>query len=277
MNLRSLFLAIVPVAFLFGLVDSAHAYIPPSGFVIRTMAQKRSGFKGFRIRSQVFAAEGDKASAPHFKETTTYDVSTRVLRSRALDDSGRELFSVERKLGDASEAQALRVDRLLFSGDSGVLVRDLKNAGVPIRTEADFHGMKDEDERRAFEVSRMLRFKGTVAWVYGGSRVPESKAAELWVEKDTFLPVKFVTRVGETWIDTTWTDYRFFKEFPYPRQIEVSKAGTPAIRAELTDLLVNPDRAEFKRVGSGGGFTDAGNAAPSSVRDLIRSYYDLVR
>lgn len=263
------------------LAHPAWAYVPPAGFVIRTMAQKKAGFKGLRIRSLVSAVEAGKPASLRFRENTVVDVQNGVIRSRALDESGRELFATERRLSaeDAHGSLGVEVNRLLFSPSGTNLTRDLVASGIPVPVE----GVQPPDQKDY--PTRLKRLKGTVAWVYSGKPAPGPGAArtpEFWVEKDTFLPLLLQTQSQakepaskEAWAEVHFEEYRFYRDFPYPRVLEFGQDGTIRIHAELADLQVNPDLAELRKP-LVAGWTDAGNAAPQALRELIRSYYDQV-
>jgi hypothetical protein len=263
---------LISLALATALIEPSYAYIPPAGFVVRTMAQKKSGFRGFRVRASVSNLEGDKPGATRFRETTWVDMNAGLLRSRALDDSGRELYVMERKLTaeDSESTSATRIDRLLFSSSAPNVIRELVAAGVPLR--ADSGGAQgDEGEGRSSN-SRMARWSGTVAWVFGSS----SSAGELWIEKDTFLPLRLLSKTRGSALEARFDGYRFFKDFPYPKTMDIYREGASVLRAELVELQVNPDLGELKRKAALG-WTEAGNSAPANVRELIRSYFDLGR
>ena len=262
---------------LLGPVQDALAYIPPSAFVVRQMTQKKAGFKGLRVKSTVIAYEGEKPTGARFRETLSYDPVNFVLRSRALDEAGKELFVQERKLGPGENSFSSLVDRLLLSSDPPGLLRVLGLFGIPVKTDGELESLPDEEARRAAEVSRMTRYRGTVAWIFGGSKGNDAKAPELWVEKDTFLPLRLVAKSGDTLLDATFQEYRFYREFPYPRVISVNPGTTPVVRVELGEVVVGAEvAAEFKKPVTAG-WTEAGNSAPGAIRDLVRAHYDLVR
>lgn len=50
----------------------------------------------------------------------------------------------------------------------------------------------------------------------------------------------------------------------------------PFLRIDLTEIIADTPSDAFKGPAREG-FTDAGNALPSSLRDLIRAYYQTVR
>jgi hypothetical protein len=157
---------------------SAYAYVPPSQFLIKTLAAKHAGIKSVRVKSVVTAFEDGKATPLHFREVTIFDARSGTLTGWATDDSGQKLYEIERKSGSLTTTGVL-----LFDSQEAVIAKSLRELGVPVRTEADLAVMKDEDERRASEVESLGRLNGEAAWVIGGE-----KSARIWLQKDTFLP-----------------------------------------------------------------------------------------
>ena len=280
---------ILVACFLFS--AGAGAYVPPSQFIVKSVAAKKAGYKGFRVRSFVSAMEGARAGNVHFKEVMIYDAHSRLLRSRAYDEGGRLLYSAERRLSDPHSRQAsVKTGQLLFFGDAEILSASMKDGGVPVRVEAELAPMKDEQERRDAETGTVERWNGTVCWVAGPQleRKPR-EPGQLWVEKDSFLPVRAVLSTDDGMIDVRFEGYRFHREFPFPRHISLAMPAVDkvektaegfskniVVRAETSEVVVNPAMSEFRQPFSPG-FTDAGNSADSAVRDLIRVYYKFLR
>ncbi len=262
------------------------AYIPPSHYIVKTMTQKRAGVKSVRIRSTVIALQDGKPAGVRLKEVATYDYASHTLRSRISDDSGRELYVIERKLhAEGPESTfGVRVDELLLASSGESLTKTLSTAGISIRSEAELQALATDQDRFTAEQTTMQRMNGTVAWVLGGGKKPPSSTApatsQLWVEKDTFLPLRLLTPAKldskDGLAEATFQSFRYFHEFAFPRLIEVAHAGVPQFRVELAEVQVNPEVAEMKKAVSAG-FTDAGNSAASPVRDLIRKYFELAR
>ncbi len=267
----------------------AWAYIPPSGFILKSILGKRASVKGLRIRSTVNAMEGSRVTEISFKQVMVYDAQSRTLKSHAYDLNGHELYSIERKLPEVFTAQNARagealptVSSLLFDSHLESTAAVLRAAGIPIRTDAELLQMKDEDERRASEIQSLARLRNQVAWVMG----PGTKDLlwpQLWVEKDGFLPLRMIMKGEEGPTDLRFEAYRFQGAYAYPGAItawKASKLDTDArqgvLREELIELSTTPDPKEL-RASTSHGYTEAGNAADGATRDLIRRYYSIVR
>jgi hypothetical protein len=252
--------------------SEALAYIPPSQFIVKAIAGKHAGIKGLRISGTVTGLNGDKPTETRFKEITVYDPQKQMLRSWALDDSDRRLYGVER----GSESFNV-VTSLLLDADVTAVTAGLKNYGVPIRTESELLALNDEESRRKAETASLARWNGGVAWVIGNTGNANS---QLWVEKDSFLPLRLIVSASadRPQFDIRFSGHRFFREFTYPRSVtSVGKDGALSFREELIELLVNPKLdAEFKNHFESG-FTDAGNAAPLALKELIGRYFQIIR
>jgi len=256
----------------------AWAYIPPSEYLVKTMAQKKSGLHSLRIRGNVIGltAEGGLSGAK-FTEETIVDLQGGTMRSLALDDSGRELYSTERSLKKTStnrEPWSL-VSGLIFESQPAALVRLLKRWDVPVKEESELLKLPDEKERQKAEMTFFARQKRAsglqISWVIG-----EKSSSQLWIEKDTFLPVKIILKSSDG-VEVGFENYRLTKDIPFPRLLTLHRGSAPVFREEVVDLVVNtPDLAQNKR-SSLEGFTDAGDSADNETRELIRRYFSLVR
>jgi hypothetical protein len=220
---------------------------------------------------------------------TLVDFVNRILRSRASDDLGHELYSVERQLNVTGDGRSLltrapAADWILIDPALSVSMKVLRALEIPVVGDEDFSATDDEEKRRAAEVSSLGRWMGLVAWVIGADGGPQ-----LWVEKDSFLPARLIVRADRGLREVNFERFRYFKDFPYPRTITAVRLGPEKsteksdkdnsdeyLRDELVDLVVNADMADLKKP-LFGGFSDAGNAADVAVRDLIHGYYEFVR
>lgn len=262
---------------------SALAYIPPSEFIARTMVQKRAPMKSARLRGRVmgFNSAGGPSGVQFISETH-YDAASGVLRCTALDEQGRELFRMERYARKESEAQdpAQLITQVLLETRAPQLVTELKRWSLPVVTEEELLKLADEAERRSVEKTFFARQKLPtglqVAWVIG-----EKNGNQLWIEKDTFLPVKllFTPASGDSErLEVGFEGFRTIREVPFPKFISLQEGGRPVLREELQEVSVNPASDQHdSRKQAAFGFTEAGNAASSELRELIRRFYKTVR
>jgi hypothetical protein len=254
---------------------SAHAYIPPSQFLIKQIVNKRKDIKLIKIRSLVTTLEGDKPGPIRFTAMTLFNVPAGSVKSWAVGDNGVRLYGIQRR-GTILPP----IDSLLFDAKLGELIRSLRDVGIPIRTEDELRTMKDEDERRGAEVQHLERWKSTIAWVIGRKMPPDSHDLnpQLWIEKDSFVPLRLVyAPKGGDWVDVRFESPRSSRGFQFPRLVTVfGKEGVPLLREEVIDVAVNPKADEIEEAVENG-YTEAGNTSPTATRELIDRYFGTVR
>lgn len=258
---------------------SAWAYIPPSQFILKTWANKHSGIKSLRIKTQVTAYDGNKLTDVHFKELSIYYPDTQFLRSWALDDAERKLFYVEKKADAASP-----IVRLLMNKDWQGHLQMLKQRGIPVKSDQELLALRTEAERMKAENLTLGRWGGGIDWVMGGASAPAPvknaviSDPQLWFEKDTFLPVRMIyANSGSSALNEVQMEsYKFVQGFPYPRKITVLKKNEIAFIGQLTDLFVDSEKSASSSASSSG-FTDVGQSISSNLRSLISSYYEQLR
>jgi hypothetical protein len=127
-------------------------------------------------------------------------------------------------------------------------------------------------------VTRLARWNSSIAWVIGA---PEAGSAQLWIEKDSFMPLRLIAPPrpesdSSDLVDLQFEGQRHYREFPFPRVIVAIQKKQPLLRDEAQDVTITLDAAEF-RTPLVPGFTEAGNAAPGALRDLIQKYFEVVR
>lgn len=241
------------------------AYIPPTDFLVRTLVKKHDLGKGVRVKSTVSSMENENSTSVRFKETTVYDPRTATLRSWATDDSGQVLYAVEKKTKDQTT-----LDAVLFESTTPRVFHALKGQGIDVQSA---------------EPATLARWRKSIAWVIGAR---DSSRGELWLEKDTFYPVRLI--LNEKAFDIELDGTRTYHEFPYPKVVTLDKGvataaasaspqgkvGRGILRAETNEVAVNIEAQPPKNL-SFTGFTDAGQAAPDALKELIRQYYRVVR
>jgi len=266
--------AILATALLLCSSAPALAYVPPSEFIVKTWAQKHAGPKGVRTRSVVQAVEGDKPAGPKFKLTVIYRAEDGVLRSIASDEQNQILY-----MNEGGEPRGLHaLTELLYDSNLARVASALKKQGVPVKTGKELMELHEESERLAAESSTLSlgRVKRQIAWVIGKRDGSSEAANQLWVEKDTFQPLKF--KMGGH--EVLFEGYRNYRDFPFPKTMTWSESkldAKPFMREDLADLAVNPPELAQLSKPITHGFTDAGNSASSDVRELIQKYFDKAR
>lgn len=281
MQFRSWWLAAFSFLLAMGFVRGpvALAYVPPSAFLVKSLATKHVGPKGVRVRSKLTLGakptEGSASVAPEasIKVTTIYYSETGKVRSLVTDEAGQLLYSQEHTLQPEDRNASSRVvpHALLFDSHLNRLTKVLVAFGLPIRSEAELLAMKDEEARRASEVLSLSRWNRVPTWVMGwDGKESSSSTPQLWMEKDSFVPIRLISGSHEI----RFEEYRQYGGFSYPRLISALEDGKVIYHEGLTDLLLNPPELKDPKKLTTVGFTEAGEAAPGLVRDLIRKCFE---
>ncbi len=271
------FFATVAAAVTVTVTDTATAlaYIPPSSFVLKSLAQKHLAFAGVQIKSRVTVYDGGKATGTQFKVTTLFNSHEGRLFSLATDAADHRLYSVEKKMPELAPAAAV-----LFSPQSRAIAQILIANGIPVaeaETAVDDSGAPVH-QGGAGEGMTLTRWRDTIAYVMG-----PAKGAQFWVEKDTFIPLRLLLGAGGAQTEVRFDNTRFFKEFPYPKVISALKGGVTMLQDEALEVTAYPEARGVKTPPLPGlklpsnGMTDEGNSAPRELRDAIQQYYDLIR
>lgn len=189
----------------------ANAYIPPSEFILKTLSQKHLALRSVRIVSQLSTAQDSSSpSVATPKHSLIYIPPSRMVRSILYGRKGQIVSVTETPITRAS-----------------FLVQALLSAEPALVTNA-FRAEVGDAVTLGRENSRLF-------WVLGSNGSPQ-----VWIEKDQFLPLKFVGLRGRQASEVQVDQYRLTQEFWFPRQIDffVSKSS-PVIRQRVTDVRVD--------------------------------------
>jgi len=248
-------------------IQSSFAYIPPASFLIKNLAAKRKGLKSLKITSTVVGFDNGKPTAMHFKAVTIYEAANRSWRSSAYDDSGAELFSIQKRDGAIPLSEFV-----LFVSSPTELSEALSKAEIPVHEAGSPQPQASGAPAMPSDNMVLKRWNGTIAWVIGSDEKPNSP--QFWIEKDSFLPVRLIAKDQ----DVQYAKYRYSQDLPYPRMISLAnKSGELQFEESLSDFTVNSAAAEklaiAKDATADGAFTAVGDSASSAMKDLIRKYY----
>src|SRR5204862_483067 len=151
--------------------------------------------KVLRVKSLVSAMKGDHPGAAHFKEVSWVNYRAHTLISRVYDDAGRELYATERKFPEFTPLSAL-----LFETHAETLIREMARGGLPVKED-------EKESERATDAEDIRRWQNTLAWVIG-----PGSSDQLWLEKDTFLPLRYLTDKPDTQ-EIRFNGYRFYDKY----------------------------------------------------------------
>jgi hypothetical protein len=249
--------------------------------------------KRLQVKSLVTGWEKGQPSSTHFKDTTVL-VDGKWVRSWATDDSDQVLFYRERSVGNLSAAS-----KLFFSGDWADVSRSLKEMRIPIleevrvpdKPEPSFGGDsslgsvasvnqpdgKSMDRNSPEPEQEFLgRWKDSIAWVISKKPVDRFNS-QLWIEKDTFLPVRLVVSQWATQdgYDLSFENYR--RDFAFPRTLSLSRGddGT-VLKSQVLDISASLEGLKLERP-TAAGFSSLGETSVPGLKKLIELYYGTLR
>jgi hypothetical protein len=119
------------------------------------------------------------------------------------------------------------------------------------------------------EDTALRRWPGGIAWVL--TRGPND-LPQVWVEKDTFLPVRILEGSHEIRCER----FTFVKTHPFPSRISLIEGQSAVLIADLQKVVTEPELKERPKI-TREGFTEAGQEISGKLKALIETYYADVR
>jgi hypothetical protein len=206
------------------------------------------------IASAIFPATASAYLPPAFY------IYTHIAEQRAKTPNPSLQISVSRPMGSGTEEvlgslslpawepqpQGWPSLSLLFSGDADSLIQSIVSFGIPVAKEADLLRAKPEQvaamkdpPKPFYKIDKRMglkRYKQTYAWVHR-----ENNKA-VWIEKDTFLPLKIEGPCPEEVVELSWAKsgenkcelefrnvYSMRRGTPQNSRITVWKDGNPVL------------------------------------------------
>jgi hypothetical protein len=155
-----------------------------------------------------------------------------------------------------SDIEAPHVQRIyLVSGSSELTVVDGEIAGKPDHRFDAYKDillyrsgplLQDKLAKRGMDlgVSSLGRFEGRLAFVIG-ARYPDETATQLWVEKETFRPMRWLLAGGreegaDPALDMRYFDWRHVGRIWYPMRVEFHRGDRLLRTIHVDDMQVDP-------------------------------------
>lgn len=210
----------LPLLALFFLSGWAYAYIPPTEFILNSLAKKHVGPMGVLVKSKLtFFSEG-KPDKGEYQEIVFVNFQNKTASYHVKNNVSEDVFLKELRYSE--------LHLLLFEGNAVHLTKGLQF--VPL------------------DRSWLSRYKSTVAWVFGDKKVP---TPQLWIEKDRFLPLQLLFQKESHFYALQFNGFGFYKEFPYPKTITLmtyknKPEGEIFCQLEMNDFYVFQEQKEFK-------------------------------
>lgn len=240
------------------------ASIPPSEFLVKSVAKKKN-----ELRTVIWRSTFTKGELK-LKVKTKVDWQDKTIRTRISDEQEQPLYDFESKIiydrsQNAGESLGETVLAVATSPDYKTIENALITRGVPVKTEEELSSLADENERRNEEVLGLGRMDRRFAWVIG-SRSPAKKGEisvpQLWIEKDSFFPMKIVLADS---VEARFENFRDVKGQTLPRIIHF-QIKSVLLREEWGEVDVN-SKTDLV-AGFQPGWTSSGKMISGDLREM---------
>ena len=261
------------------------AYIPSSYFIVKSWVDlhqknKQQNLKVVSKISVLDQAGAQQDYVPSFKEVMIYYPRSETMRSWALDDAGQVLYHRESKQTSWSLPQSL-----IFVTEIRSLIQALSEFQIPVLNESSVAQFALDSERLKIDQMSLMRFNEKVSWVIAqkNKKKLDSSQTQLWMEKDTFLPLKVVFKGAKNQefrqVQFDWDDSSVQKVALYPKLTTLlSEDSKVLLRSKLVELSKFSEGSEQELIKHREqGFTSDGEAVSAELKALIKLYYDSIR
>jgi len=197
------------------LVSSASAYVLQGPHILELMTQKLGQTKRLFI-SQTLILYGDQAQeAPVvlnekisylFPEIFRSDIQSENVKKIHVVLKGVALTVIDGKISNKAEPRFDRYKYLFLYHSRTALEKKLSGLGVDV------------------SISSLGRFQGKIAYVIG-ARYPDESVPQIWVDRDTFMPMRWVImgKDTESYLDALEVRYLGWRQVQnnwYPMNIQ---------------------------------------------------------
>lgn len=265
------------IAVLVVIATSAHAFVPPTDFIVKRWLAKRASASNMRIVRKLTRFNEDQPAVLPLTEEIAVDFKSGAFMGRIYDSQKREAYSYERRFQDRSQDGEAA---FLFSPQSAALITWLERRAIPIKTESDVQRSTQEvSSREASRNSResdpvesegfLRRWESKPLWTFEEPTSSDFKAS-VGFEKDTFEPARLSYRVNAKPREYQFRAYQYLRDAYFPREVRILSDGKPIWSFELIEAKVNESK-KFS-LGTAAGWTAAGKELPSDMRAWIEEY-----
>lgn len=223
---------------------SASAYVLPGRFVTELMIEHLNLPQQLRVhqRLQLYGrsepSEKTETEAVAFQQTVRYslpgqfrsDILTDQLQRIHVVDNDRTVMIIDGTVVSSGRDWMTRYKNLFLFSDRQALNRNLASGGIDVG------------------ISSLGRFEGTVCYVIG-AEYPDLRAQQLWIEKDGFLPVRWIVKPAEQSGGPPRAEIRFSKwrrvgKTRYPEKIVFYEKGRRIQAIVVEDIEIRPEIAD---------------------------------
>jgi outer membrane lipoprotein-sorting protein len=233
--LKKSFVIFFIVAIVICLYAPANAYVLPGPYILELMTQNLGKAKSLLV-SQTLVIHDDtlQKSGVELSETLRY-VFPEMFRSDTLSEQvhrihvlskDKAVTVIDGKVADESDNRYDRYKNILLFKPGKMLQDKLSLLGVDVK------------------VSSLGRFQGKPAYVLG-ARYPDETPAQVWLDKDTFRPFRWIMtskdgKSRENSLEVRYLEWQKVKNTWYPMRIEFFMAGILVREIHVQNIKVNP-------------------------------------
>lgn len=250
-------LAVLVLSVFLVATSAAHAYVPPSGYMIEQLAKRHRSLKGLRVKTRI------TGTSTQIKEIAWYEAPTRTLKARILDANDHEIYAYQRKITPQDSLASL----VLFESNAETIMKGLLAAGIPVVPKEEILKLQTEEERRALELTAIGRLDKRVGWTIGQG------SPSFWILKDEFTPLKLALNGG---VEIRFEETKTMRDFPYSRAISLYRSGDFVLKGEAIEVMVNPDLSDMKSI-TVTGAPAIPSSLDSATRSLIEQWVQWIR
>jgi hypothetical protein len=243
--------------------DRAHAYVLPAPHILDLMVENLGTARALEVSQKNILLDPGGHSSPcgpdnqnceepstGFQEQTDADVISSG--PATVPETVRYAFPKSFR----SDISGPPTDRThIYTLGRSVTVVD---GAVADETESPFDFYKHlllHRSRNAFKtrlaergvdtsIASLGRFEGRIAYVLGAV-YPDYSAPQIWIDKETLRPIRWIVKGAETGEDSArfeirYLEWRKISRVWYPDQIEFLRDGTPVRLIQVEDIILDP-------------------------------------
>ncbi|MEN8211377.1 MAG: hypothetical protein ABFR31_06640 [Thermodesulfobacteriota bacterium] len=209
---KKVFLSVF-LLFSFLLSGTGTAFVPQAPHLLHLVIQKvkrPTGFEVFQTK-KFFNYENSEDIYVELEEKLSY-LNPNKLRSQILSGTTKNFYVESNfKFIKISDGAVVSRYKLLVEKYTDILI--YRNYET-LLTQLALSGI--DTSKVSFQ-----RYDDKICYVIGGSKEKGKKFSGLWVEKDTFLPVKYVVEKNNQKVEFLYYNWQKFSRTMYPMQIYI--------------------------------------------------------
>jgi hypothetical protein len=213
----------------------SRAYVLPGLQLLELMAQEMGKADTFAVSQRlIFVNDRESASGGTFRQMLSYRYPRSFRLESHSENNHRIFLAVDSETmtisgnqrASASEDILDRYSDLLFYRSRELLEERLRLTGLDVM------------------VSSLGRFEGKPCYVLG-AQYPDLSSPQIWIEKDTFLPFRWIVPESSPGNATKLIEFRYLdwqnkEKSWYPLHIQIMEGKMPVREVYVEGLQVNP-------------------------------------